>query len=117
MAGRPKANKDVKIDESCVFALCNQRGKMREMIGSQKYCMVIQNNCFEQSRHVYEEDPAGKYIDQKTWEEYGYEQVCTVPKHYCKGCAFYLPVSEYKLVPRSINARYAWIVEKRGEKK
>lgn len=114
MAERPrKENNEVVTDKTCVFALDNQKGKMKEMIGNQKYCMVIQNTCFEASQHVQEHDGTGYFIDQELWNKYEYDDVCTIPKHSCEGCAFYLPVEEFKLVPSKLKVRYAWTVERR----
>lgn len=112
---RPKKQKaPITVNSKCVFALCNQYGEMKKKIGSQKYCMIIQNAVFEGNKTITTIDPEEKVVDQALWAEYGYEDVYKVERHTCEGCAFFKDIEKYKLVPSSIPARYAWTVERRA---
>lgn len=113
MRGRPKVNGEVKVDKTCVFAVCNQTGKMAQKVGNQKYCMIMQNRYFEGTCGVPEKCESDMHIDQELWTRYGYEDVCKVEKHACDTCVFYKNQDEYKLVPSSLKVRYAWTVERR----
>ncbi len=107
---KPKVN----VDKTCVFAVCNQTGKMLEKRGKQKYCMIIQNLCFEQSLNI-PEGTGHNFVPTSVWDELGYEDVIKLNKHPCKGCRFYKSLEQYKLVPSNLPVRYAWTVERREE--
>lgn len=112
--GRPKKEKS-QTDSNCVFAVQNQVGKMKDMIGNQKHCMIIQNAVFESAIGVPEKDNSGYFIDQELWDRNGYEDVIKVPKHECAGCAFFKDIKEYVLIPSNLKVRYAWEVRKRND--
>lgn len=112
--GRPKKDKTAYVcDESCVFAVQNQVGKMTDKIGNQKYCMIIQNKFFEGNCGVPEKAESDFQIDQEMWARWGYEDVCHIDRHTCDACVFYKNIMEYKLEPSPLKVRYAWTVERR----
>jgi len=110
--GRPK--KPILIETSCVFAVCNQQGQMREYIDKQRYCMIIQNSVFEVAVGVPNKVNDECRIDKVFWHEHGYN-VPTLARHDCEHCNFYKSKYVWKLVPYySADVKYTWTVEKQG---
>ena len=110
--GRPK--KPIIIDTRCVFAVCNQKGQMREYIDRQKYCMIIQNSVFEIAVGVPNKVDDQCRIDKIFWRDHGYN-VTTLARHDCEHCKFFKSKYAWRLVPYHTNdVKYTWKVEKQG---
>lgn len=112
--GRPR--KEIHVNNLCVFAVCNQRGRMRDYIDNQRYCMIIQNAAFELALGIANYVPDKSKVDKVFWREHGYN-VTTLSRHDCDGCPFYKNKNVWELVPYiSEETKGSWKVEKRGAK-